>query len=62
MESENSGSDPPLCLLAGSTVLLRCVAIGYPRPELIFTKASAIIIVGVGVYNRIRQVEYDQVR
>lgn len=58
MESDDSVS---VCLVSGTTVLMTCLTLGYPRPELVFTKATAIIIPGVGVFEGISQVRFDQV-
>ena len=47
------------CFLAGSTVVMTCNIVGYPRPQLVFLKFGAIIVPAAN--DRISGISFDQV-
>lgn len=51
-----SGPSAP-CLLNGTTVTIRCVTSGFPRPQITFTKDS--VALDVGTYSNFVQLDYD---
>jgi len=48
------------CFLAGSTVVLTCNIVGYPRPPLVFQKSNSEIMPATD--ERISNISFDQVR
>ena len=56
VEDEPSAS----CLLSGSNVTLTCDIVGYPRPQIIFSRAS--IEIDPSMDTRIADASFDQVQ
>ncbi len=53
--------EEPTCLLLGSDVVLTCSITGFPRPTICFRKQTQIIVPGMGDFERISNISYDQV-
>ena len=54
-------NDELSCMTSGTSALMTCHTVGYPRPTVVFTKDSIPIIPGVGNFQRYTAVKFDQV-
>ena len=50
------------CLLNGSSVDLKCVLFGFPRPQIFFFQGPEQIVPGEGNFSRFKKVSFDTVR
>ena len=57
-------SSNPYCLLNGTSVNIKCVNSGFPRPEIIFFRGTQQITPGQGSFSNFERVEgeFDTVR
>ena len=57
-------SSIPLCLLNGTSVNIKCVNSGFPRPEIVFFRGTEQITPGQGDFSNFERVEeeFDTVR
>ena len=50
------------CLLNGSSVDLKCVLFGFPRPQIFFFQGTEQIVPGEGNFSHFKKVSFDTVR